>query len=179
MERTRDNLLRVQDVLRELERQMASLQRQARRAEEYHRIKGELRELDLRVMASRRRGWALEVSDVTAELAAPARGGGTPPGGAERHARGRRRRASLPPRARGAAARGRESSSPSERIAATEAAARITALAARREELEERAAQLEREGGGLRERLAAVQTELANARGRARRPGRRGGRRRE
>ena len=40
MERTRDNLVRVNDVLRELERQMGSLQRQARRAEEYHRIKG-------------------------------------------------------------------------------------------------------------------------------------------
>jgi chromosome segregation protein len=69
MERTRDNLLRVQDVLHALERQMGSLQRQARRAEEYHRIKGALRELDLRVMAARRRGWALEVSDATAELA--------------------------------------------------------------------------------------------------------------
>src|SRR5262249_2108669 len=42
MERTRDNLVRVNDVLRELERQMGSLQRQARRAEEYHRIKGAL-----------------------------------------------------------------------------------------------------------------------------------------
>ena len=51
MERTRDNLLRVQDVLRELDRQMGSLQRQAKRAEEYHRLKGALRELDLRVMA--------------------------------------------------------------------------------------------------------------------------------
>src|SRR4029434_8896281 len=54
MERTRDNLLRVQDVLHELERQMGSLQRQARRAEEYHRLKGALRELDLRVMAAPR-----------------------------------------------------------------------------------------------------------------------------
>src|SRR5215468_7111355 len=69
MERTRDNLLRVQDVLRELDRQMGSLQRQARRAEEYHRIKGALRELDLRVMAARRRGWSQEVSDATLHLA--------------------------------------------------------------------------------------------------------------
>ena len=45
MIRTRENLLRVQDVLREIERQMALLERQARRAEEYHRLKGELREL--------------------------------------------------------------------------------------------------------------------------------------
>ena len=51
MERTRDNLLRVQDVLHELERQMASLERQAKKAEEYQRLKDELRELDLRVMA--------------------------------------------------------------------------------------------------------------------------------
>src|SRR6266403_1066449 len=62
MERTRENLLRVQDILRELERQMASLERQARRAEEYHRIKQELRELDLRVMAVRQRSWSAEVA---------------------------------------------------------------------------------------------------------------------
>src|SRR5581483_6522262 len=61
MERTRENLLRVQDILRELERQMASLERQARRAEEYHRIKEELRDLDLTVMAARRRDWAAEL----------------------------------------------------------------------------------------------------------------------
>src|SRR4030095_9335824 len=78
MERTRDNLLRVQDVLHELERQMASLQRQARRAEEYHRIKGALRELDLRVMASRRRGWGLQGSAATAAGARPQGGGGEP-----------------------------------------------------------------------------------------------------
>src|SRR5207247_11073323 len=61
MERTRENLLRVQDILRELERQMASLERQARRAEEYHRINQALRELDPRVMAVRERRWAAQV----------------------------------------------------------------------------------------------------------------------
>src|SRR5436190_3361982 len=70
MERTRDNLLRVQDVVRELERQMASLQRQAKRAEEYHRLKDELRTLDFRVMAARRRAWETDVADVEATLAA-------------------------------------------------------------------------------------------------------------
>jgi len=55
VERTRENLVRVQDVLRELERQKGSLERQARRAEEYHRLKEELRHLDLRVLAARRR----------------------------------------------------------------------------------------------------------------------------
>jgi chromosome segregation protein len=58
MTRTRENLLRVQDVLREIERQMALLERQARRAEEYHRLKGELRELDLGLMAGRQRAWS-------------------------------------------------------------------------------------------------------------------------
>src|SRR6266481_87490 len=70
MERTRENLLRVQDILRELERQMASLERQARRAEEYHRIKQELRELDLRVMAVRQRSWSAEVAALGERLAA-------------------------------------------------------------------------------------------------------------
>src|SRR5262249_7194278 len=69
MERTRDNLVRVQDVLRELERQRASLERQARRAEEYHRIKGELRDLDLRVMAARHRSWMGELDALSARLA--------------------------------------------------------------------------------------------------------------
>src|SRR5262245_7264250 len=70
MERTRENLVRVQDVLRELERQMASLERQARRAEEYHRIKDELRDLDLQVMAVRRRVWSAETARLGDRLAA-------------------------------------------------------------------------------------------------------------
>ena len=69
MERTRDNLLRVQDVIRELERQMSSLQRQAKRAEEYHRLKDELRALDFRVLATRQRGWAGEIAAIEAALA--------------------------------------------------------------------------------------------------------------
>src|SRR5690348_14560835 len=70
MERTRENLLRVQDILRELERQMASLERQARRAEEHRRIKTELRELDLAVMAARRRAWAADADGLGARLGA-------------------------------------------------------------------------------------------------------------
>jgi chromosome segregation protein len=68
MERTRDNLLRVQDVVRELERQMSSLQRQAKRAEEYHRLKDELRGLDFRVMAERQRVWNTEIASLEASL---------------------------------------------------------------------------------------------------------------
>src|SRR5262249_44629905 len=97
MERTRDNLLRVQDVLQELDRQMASLQRQAKRAEEYHRLKGALRELDLRVMAERRRTWTAEAADAGAELARLRKEG-------ERDARGERRRATPPERMRRALA---------------------------------------------------------------------------
>src|SRR6185436_1560665 len=55
MERTRENLHRVQDVLHEQQRQIAALQRQAKRAEEYHRINDELRELDLRLFAVKQR----------------------------------------------------------------------------------------------------------------------------
>src|SRR5258706_14116543 len=69
MERTRDNLLRVQDVLRELERQRASLERQAKRAEEYHRVKDELRQLDLIVMAGQHRTWSAELTRIHEELA--------------------------------------------------------------------------------------------------------------
>src|SRR5256886_2631310 len=70
MERTRDNLVRVQDVLREIERQMASLDRQARRAEEYHRIKDGLKALDLGVMAARQRAWSEEICILADRLAA-------------------------------------------------------------------------------------------------------------
>src|SRR6266404_6557608 len=69
MERTRENLVRVQDILREIERQMSSFERQARRAEEYHSIKAELRDLDLRVMAGRRRIWTTEAAGLAHRLA--------------------------------------------------------------------------------------------------------------
>src|SRR5207249_11345758 len=44
--------------------------RQAGRAGEYHRIKEELRELDLRVMAVRQRSWSAEVATLAERLAA-------------------------------------------------------------------------------------------------------------
>src|SRR2546426_1958757 len=69
MKRTRENLVRVQDVLRELERQMASLERQARRAEEYRRLKNELRDIDLRVMAGRQRAGSAEVDRLERRVA--------------------------------------------------------------------------------------------------------------
>jgi chromosome segregation protein len=49
IERTRENLLRVSDVLRELERQIQYLQRMAKKAEQYRALQEEMRSLDLRL----------------------------------------------------------------------------------------------------------------------------------
>ncbi|MBN2493922.1 MAG: chromosome segregation protein SMC [Deltaproteobacteria bacterium] len=53
MEYTRQNLLRVQDVLLEIRRSMGSLQRQARKAARYHKLRGQLREIELHDAAHR------------------------------------------------------------------------------------------------------------------------------
>jgi len=47
MEATRQNLLRVSDVVAEIEKQLGSLRRQAQKAERYRQYKGELRDLEL------------------------------------------------------------------------------------------------------------------------------------
>lgn len=47
MEATRQNLLRVSDIVGELEKQLASLKRQAQKAERYRQYKAELKDLDL------------------------------------------------------------------------------------------------------------------------------------
>ncbi len=159
MERTRDNLLRVHDVLGELDRQMGSLQRQAKRAEEYHRIKGALRDLDLRVMAARRRAWARDTELAAAELARLYDGEQrlqadlhlTREAGDD----ARRRRHDCESRLRAGDAELTE-----QRVAATDAAARLEALAARRRELAERAVQVDAERVILQERLTAGQVEL-------------------
>src|SRR4030095_11806040 len=49
MERTRESLSRVNDILREIERQAQYLERQAKKAAVHKRLVEELRELDLRV----------------------------------------------------------------------------------------------------------------------------------
>ncbi|MGH7786339.1 MAG: chromosome segregation protein SMC, partial [Candidatus Binatia bacterium] len=49
MERTRENLSRVNDILREIDRQAQYLERQAKKAEVHKRLVGELREVELRV----------------------------------------------------------------------------------------------------------------------------------
>ncbi len=53
IEATRQNLLRVADILLEIERQMASLKRQARKAELYNRTQARIRTLDVRLAALR------------------------------------------------------------------------------------------------------------------------------
>jgi chromosome segregation protein len=47
LEQTRQNLLRVSDIVTELDKRMGTLRRQAQKAERYRRYKDELRELDL------------------------------------------------------------------------------------------------------------------------------------
>jgi chromosome segregation protein len=47
MERTRENLLRVNDVLREIDRQIQYLHRMAKKAEQYRTLQEEIRQLDL------------------------------------------------------------------------------------------------------------------------------------
>jgi chromosome segregation protein len=67
MERTRENLLRVQDILREVERQLASLRRQARRAEQYRGLQKEIAELDIAISARARLRLTHEVGDLGAQ----------------------------------------------------------------------------------------------------------------
>ena len=64
MERTRENLLRVQDILREVERQLASLRRQARRAEQYRTLMGEITDLDMALSARARARLLAEIADL-------------------------------------------------------------------------------------------------------------------
>jgi chromosome segregation protein len=53
LERTRENLVRLADVVREIERQINTVTRQAKRAEEYRQCREELRRLELRLARSR------------------------------------------------------------------------------------------------------------------------------
>ncbi|MGQ9508242.1 MAG: chromosome segregation protein SMC [Thermodesulfobacteriota bacterium] len=49
MEATQQNLLRIQDIIAEVKRQILSLERQVKRAEEYKAIRKEIKELELRL----------------------------------------------------------------------------------------------------------------------------------
>src|SRR2546427_331467 len=156
MERTRENLLRVQDILRELERQMASLERQARRAEEYHRIKQELRELDLCVMAVRQRSWSAEVAALGERLAA-LQAEEAASTAAIRRSRGASDEAHAARATNEERLRAVEEELAAERLAAAGAQARSHGLAERGRELAARAA----ESGSEAERVAARLAEPA------------------
>src|SRR6266581_1149384 len=160
MERTRENLLRVQDILRELERQMASLERQARRAEEYHRIKQELRELDLRVMAVRQRSWSAEVGTLGERLAA-LQAEEAAAAEAIRRSRGASDEAHAARATNEERLRAVEGELAAERLAAAEAQARSAALAERGRELAARAAESRSEAERIAVRLAELARESA------------------
>jgi chromosome segregation protein len=69
MERTRENLARVNDILREIERQAQYLERQAKKAEVYKRLVEELRTLELRVSARQWRGLQWDLAEIDARRA--------------------------------------------------------------------------------------------------------------
>jgi chromosome segregation protein len=68
MDQTRQNLLRVTDIIGELERSLASLKRQAHKAERYKRYKKEMRDLDLWVASHRFLDLRGQISSSTALL---------------------------------------------------------------------------------------------------------------
>jgi chromosome segregation protein len=68
LDRTRDNLGRLADVIQEIERQTNTLTRQAKRAEEYRRCRDELRVLEMGIARERFRVLAAEVSASEAHL---------------------------------------------------------------------------------------------------------------
>ncbi len=68
LERTGENLARVQDVMREIERQLASLRRQAIRAEEYRRLQAELETTEIALAGSRWHALCQEREGIAQEL---------------------------------------------------------------------------------------------------------------
>src|SRR5438094_3561723 len=69
LEATRQNLVRVRDVMDEVKRQLGSLERQARKAQQYKTLQNEKRELSLALMAADWTALASEAERLAAELA--------------------------------------------------------------------------------------------------------------
>ncbi|HUT53445.1 MAG TPA: chromosome segregation protein SMC [bacterium] len=69
MEATRQNLLRIRDIIAELKRQMNSLNRQAKKAERYKEYRGQLREVETELAAYKARGIIAEQQAVAEKLA--------------------------------------------------------------------------------------------------------------
>jgi chromosome segregation protein len=68
IERTRNNLLRVSDIVQELERQASSLRRQVRGAVRYKELKAREEEIDSRLTVHKLRSVALRTDEATREL---------------------------------------------------------------------------------------------------------------
>ena len=69
MERTRENLLRVNDVLRELDRQIQYLHRMAKKAEQYRSLQEEIRKLDLALSGAQWQRLLAVIAQLEDELA--------------------------------------------------------------------------------------------------------------
>ncbi len=70
IEQTEANLTRLEDILREVARQIASLQRQAEKAEQFKRLQAQLQELDLAVNTLRMRAFEEQIAGAAIDLAA-------------------------------------------------------------------------------------------------------------
>jgi chromosome segregation protein len=69
LERTQQNLLRVSDIVREIERQIRSMELQAKKAERFRALRAELKEKDLTYTALQCRSLNEEISRCETELA--------------------------------------------------------------------------------------------------------------
>lgn len=68
IERTRENLLRVNDILHEIQRQIQYLNRMAKKAEQYRALQDEVRQLDLALGAVQWRQLSAALAAIEAEL---------------------------------------------------------------------------------------------------------------
>jgi chromosome segregation protein len=62
LERTQQNLLRLNDIVREIERQIRTMELQAKKAERYRALKSELKEKDLACAFLQREAFTLEIA---------------------------------------------------------------------------------------------------------------------
>jgi chromosome segregation protein len=69
LERTQQNLLRVSDIVREIERQIRTMELQAKKAERYRALRSELREKDFAFAAMQRDALHGEIAQQEAQLA--------------------------------------------------------------------------------------------------------------
>src|SRR6266403_275120 len=68
LERTQQNLLRVADIVREIERQIRTMELQAKKAERYRTLKAQLKEKDLLHAVIQQRGLNEEISGYESQL---------------------------------------------------------------------------------------------------------------